>query len=84
MASTTEVDLTRKYTFEERDAMVDAYADALDEGKRKEAHEIVKHIPIHPRLAKIIAEVIGKDFLVKNFNITYANDVLGEGWMDGK
>ena len=77
-----EYDLQRKYTEEERDAILDAYADACGEGDYDKADRIIKEMPIHPRWAKIIAEVVGKEFLLKYFNITHANEVYGEGWLD--
>lgn len=81
-----EVDLNRRFTEEERDALFEAVADACGEGLATgdctEAERLVRHYPINPRWAKIIAEVYGKEYLLANFNITYATDVLGEGWLD--
>lgn len=84
MTSTMEVDLHKKYTAEERDAMFDAYAEACGTGDYAEAKQILKHMPVHPRWAKIISDVIGKEFLVEHFNITHADEVYGEGWLNGK
>ena len=84
MTTMTEIDLQRKYTAEERDAMFEAYADACGSGDHEEAKKILKYMPVHPRWAKIIANVVGKEFLVDHFNITHADEVYGEGWLDGK
>jgi|GEM_PF-2695048 hypothetical protein len=84
MTTMTEIDLQRKYTIEERDAMLEAYADACGAGDYEEADKIIVHMPINPRWAKIIAKVMGKEYLLENFNITYANEVLGEGWLNGR
>lgn len=84
MSTATEMDLERKYTAEERDAIFEAYAEACGRGAHEEAATIIKQMPINPRWAKIIADVVGKDFLLEYFNITYANEIYGEGWLDGK
>ncbi len=89
MTSTTipEVDavkanLKRKYTEEERDALYEATMDALMAGNKEEANRLVRLMPIHPRWAKIIAKVYGKEYLLESFNITHADEVYGEGWLD--
>lgn len=84
MTTATLVDLQKKYTAEERDAMFDSYADACGAGNYAEAKQMLRHMPVHPRWAKIIADVVGKDFLVEHFNITHADEVYGEGWLNGK
>lgn len=84
MSTVTEIDLRKSYTAEERDALFDALMDACEAGDREEERRLLRQMPIHPRWAKIIADVIGKEFLLKHFNITYANEVHGEGWLDGK
>ena len=84
MTTATLVDLQRKYTVEERDAMFEAGADACGAGDYEEATKIFRQMPIHPRWAKIIAKVMGKQYLMENFNITYANEVHGEGWLNGE
>ncbi len=84
MTSATEVDLQRKYTAEERDDLLEALADALEAGDREEADRLVSHMPVPPRWAKIIADIWGKEFLVKEFNITHANEVYGEGWLNDR
>jgi hypothetical protein len=77
-----EVDLQRKYTAEERDAMFEAYAEACGAGDRVEVDRLLAEMPIYPRWAKIIAKVMGKKYLRENFNITHANEVYGEGWLN--
>lgn len=84
MTVAIDVDLHKKYTAEERDAMLDAYADACGADEYEEADRILAQMPIHPRWAKIIAEVLGREYLVNNFNITYANEVYGEDWLNGE
>lgn len=78
-----EVDLKRKYTEEEQDAIFDAYIAALEAGDAEKANKVAALMPIHPRWAKIVAEVVGKEYLVSNFNITQADEVYGEGWLNG-
>lgn len=77
-----EVDLQRHYTEEERDVLFDAYADACAKHDLDEAERLAEIMPLTPNWAKIIAKVMGKDYLRENFNITHANEVLGEGWLD--
>lgn len=81
-ATAPEYDLQRKYTEEERDAILDAYGDACIEHDYEKADRIIREMPIHPRWAKIIADVMGKEFLLEHFNITHATEVYGEGWLD--
>jgi hypothetical protein len=83
-ATETELDLHRKYTAEERDALLEAALDASMAGDSEEADRLIRKMPIHPRWAKIIADVYGNEFLTENFNITHANEVYGEDWLNGK
>ncbi len=78
----SEADLKRKYTEEERDAMFEATMDAVAAGNGTEANRLVRMMPIHPRWAKIIAEVNGKAYLLTHFNVTRADELYGEGWLD--
>ena len=84
MTSAMEVDLKRKYTAEERDSMLEAIADACGAGDCAEADRLVRYLPMHPRWAKIVADVFGKEYLLEKFNITHANEVYGEGWLNDK
>ncbi len=84
MTSAAEIDLQRKYTAEERDALLEALADALEAGDDEKANRLVRQMPVHPRWAKIIANVCGKEYLVKRFNLSHANEVYGEGWLDDR
>lgn len=76
-----EVDLHRKYTAEEREALYNEYFDSCG-GNREEAIRRLRGVPIPPRWAKFIAELMGKEYLRENFNITHADEVFGEGWLD--
>ncbi len=84
MTSALKVNPQKKYTAEERDRILEAYADACGDGNYEGADKIIREMPIHPRWAKIIADVIGKEFLLKYFNITHANEVYGEEWLHGE
>ncbi len=84
MSTITEADLDKKYTEEECDAMFDAAMDASLAGNREEATRILRIMPLPPHWAKIIAKIYGKDYLRGHFNITQANDIYGEGWLDGE
>lgn len=84
MTTATEIDLQRKYTAEERDAMFEAVADTCGAGDHEGASKLLRQMPIHPRWAKIILKVMGKEYLMDNFNITYANEVFGEDWLNGE
>ncbi len=81
--ATVEIDLHRKYTAEERDEMLEALADALEAGDDEAANKLVRQMPVHPQWAKIIVELFGKEYLLRTFNITRANEEFGEGWLDG-
>ncbi len=83
-ATVTRHDLDRKYTVDERDAMLEAALDLSMAGNSEEATLMLRKMPINPRWAKIIADVMGKEYLREHFNITYANEVFGEGWLDAK
>jgi acyl-CoA reductase-like NAD-dependent aldehyde dehydrogenase len=84
MTAMMETDLQRKYTAEERDALLESIADALEAGDNEEANRLVRQMPMHPRGAKIIADVFGKEYLLRKFNITHANEVYGEGWLNDR
>jgi acyl-CoA reductase-like NAD-dependent aldehyde dehydrogenase len=84
MTAAMELDLQRKYTAEERDALLESIADALEAGDDEAADKLARQMPVHPRWAKIIADVYGKEYLLKKFNITHANEVLGEGWLNAE
>jgi hypothetical protein len=83
-ATEPEVDLQRKYTEEEREALFDAYFDACGDEDPTESDRLLELLPVTPHWAKIIVKVMGKDYLLENFNITYATEVLGEGWLDNE
>lgn len=83
MTTTTEIDLRKVYTQEEQSALFDAYIDALDNNDDDAANQISAQMPIHPHWAKIILKVFGREFLEKYFNVTEADRILGEGWMNG-
>lgn len=82
MTTAMGVDLKRKYTAEERDTMFEAYIKACETGDDIEADRMLELMPIHPRWAKIIAKVMGKEYLLERFNITYADEVYGEDWLN--
>jgi hypothetical protein len=84
MTAMMETDLQRKYTAEERDTMFEAFADACGIDDHEEIDRLLSVMPINPRWAKIIAKVMGKEYLRQNFNITYANEVYGEGWLNAE
>lgn len=52
MATTSNVDLNRIYTKEERDALFDAYTDALARKDDEAADHILEQMPIDPDWAK--------------------------------
>jgi hypothetical protein len=82
MTTATEVDLQRKYTAEEREALFEEIYCALEAKDDATADRLVKHVPIHPRWAKIVAGVYGKEYLLKHFNLSHANEEFGEGWLN--
>lgn len=82
MTTAMEVDLKRKYSEEEQDALYDAYFVARETGNDAEAERILAMRPINPRWAKIIAKVMGKKYLLSTFNVTRADEAFGEGWLD--
>lgn len=84
MTAAMEIDLQKQYTEEEREALFIAYADALGRGDDDAADRYLEELPINPRWAKIILDVMGRDFLLENFNITHANEVFGEGWLNAR
>jgi hypothetical protein len=84
MTTATEIDLHRSYTDEETDAMFDAFCEALENGNDEEANRILEQMPLHPRWAKIIRDNHGVEYLKENFNITEANRVFGERWLNGE
>ena len=84
MTTTAEVNLQQKFSAKERDEMLIAYAEACGQRDYEKADKILEQYPINPRWAGYIAEVMGKEYLLEHFNITYANEVLGEDWLNEK
>ena len=80
--ATVEIDLHRKYTAEERDEMLEALADALEAGDDEAANKLVRQMPVPPHWAKIIAEIFGKEYLLRTFNLSHADEEYGEGWLN--
>ncbi len=77
-----ERDLKRHYTAEERETIYEACMEARENGDMEEFARLRAMLPIHSRWAKITAEVKGKAYLQRHFNITHANEVYGEGWLN--
>lgn len=82
--TTAETNLQQSYTIEEQDRMIEAYADAIRNGDELEADRILENLPLDPDWAMSIANVMGRDFLERNFNITDATQKFGKGWLNGK
>lgn len=78
-----EIDLQRVYTEEERDALFDAYIEAIDNDDEEAIDRILKQMPMHPRWARIVRDVFGADYLRQHFNITEAEKAFGADWLDG-
>lgn len=83
MTTATEINLKRVYTQEEQDALFDAYIQAIDDGDDEARQHIAAQMPLEPDWAKCIFKVMGREFLEEHFNLTEANRVFGERWMDG-
>lgn len=67
------------------DEMVDALEAvwaARDSGDKELYEELSRELPVIPHFAKIMVSVYGKEFVQKNFNLTWADDAYGEGWID--
>lgn len=81
---TTEA--TTKRVYPDNTAILDAaeeYFAALDrDAPDEEIRAIIKKIPIRPEKALSIKKLYGKEFLLEEFNLSEADAVLGEGWLD--
>jgi hypothetical protein len=82
--TTIESNLQRSYTEEEQDIMIESYAEAIRRGDEAEADRILEDLPLDPNWAMSIANVMGREYLEKHFNITDATAKFGKGWLNGK
>ncbi len=75
-----------KKTYPDNTELLDAaeeFFDALDrDASDEEIRAIMKRIPITPEKALSIKKLHGKEFLVREFNLSEADAAFGEGWLD--
>ena len=81
---TTEA--TAKRTYPDNTALLDAADEFFAAIERNASHdelrEIMMKVPISPEKALSFKRLYGKEFLLEEFNLSEANAVLGEGWLD--
>jgi hypothetical protein len=54
-----------------------------NEGKQKEAGELMKTYPLEPEFAQIFKDVYGPEFLIENdYNLTEAEAKYGKDWLN--
>ena len=75
-----------KRTYPDNTALLDAaeeYFAALERNApEEEMRTIMKKIPIRPEKALSFKKLYGKEFLIREFNLSEADAALGEGWLD--
>jgi hypothetical protein len=75
-----------KKTYPDNSALLDAaeeFFDALDrDAPEEELRAIMKKVPISPEKAQSFKKLYGKEFLVREFNLSEADAEFGEGWLD--
>ena len=73
----------RDFTQKEVLALCDEMSEAMDNGDREAVERVSSIFPVDPGVAKIFKEVYGKEFILDlGFDLTEANLVYGEGWLD--
>lgn len=74
---------TRDYTMEEYTQICDKALDAEEKGDVEEYGRLAREIPLDPVVAKAAKIAFGKQHLIEtNADLTEANLVYGEGWLD--
>ncbi len=64
------------------DAAEEYFAAVARNAPDEEIQTIVKKVPISPEKALSFKKLYGKEFLVREFNLSEADAVLGSGWLD--
>ena len=73
----------RTYSFDEYQEITDRALAADDRGDENEYHRLILSMPLHPIVAKGIKIRHGKEYLLEiGADLTEANLVYGEGWLD--
>jgi hypothetical protein len=73
----------RDFTAEEFSDLARRASEAYGRKDWDEFDQLAKTIPFHPLVAKAIKNVYGKEELLSgDYDLTEANLVLGEGWLD--
>ncbi len=73
----------RDFTLKEVVALCDEISEAMRNGDEETADRLFFMFPMDPGIAKIFKEVYGKKFLLEaGGDLTEANLVYGEGWLD--
>lgn len=52
-------------------------------GDTARVKELDMMLPVLPQFAIGLVQVFGKDYVKANFNLSRADEKLGEGWIDG-
>lgn len=73
----------RDFTLKEVVALCDEMSEAMERNDRKTLKRLSAMFPVDPGIAKIFKEVYGKEFLLDlGYDLTEANMLYGEGWLD--
>jgi hypothetical protein len=75
-----------KRTYPDNTALLDAAEEFFAARERNASAEelrvIMKKVPISPEKALSFKRLYGKDFVVREFNLSEADAALGAGWLD--
>lgn len=73
----------KRYTHEEKIAMIQRAIGLLDEGKKDEADILIGKVPLHWKSCKILKEMIGIDAMIaNNTNLSEAVEHYGIEWLE--
>lgn len=73
----------KRYTEAEIDEMLDRFAEFLVSGKKEEADKVMHMIPLAPKDAKVLKELIGVDKMIaQGINLSEAVEAYGHEWLE--
>lgn len=75
--------LTRHVSREERDELIASALEAFARKDKETGYSYLAQIPLIPSLAELAFECRGREYCLDHFNLSEANERLGEGWMNG-
>lgn len=81
MSVSAKKEITPDEYFDLLDAIRAAEA-AGDMEKLKELEKIERAIPLAPYSAAAVVQIYGKEYALANYDLSRADELFGEGWME--